>query len=196
MKLNKVISTLSALALASALLSACQNNSNVKSGNDQQKNVETANAFIDAFYSFDPSQLKALLQQAEKSRSPILYYQGWAEGGNYEIMERHPCVATKDSLVVCPVTVKDDLIGALEIDFNVTDTFHIIIGNGQILSINTSSNDPPEYYEARDWVRQNRPELIEIPCQGIWDDGSTPGGCVQAMVQGYREFMAAKKSNE
>jgi hypothetical protein len=159
------------------------------------KNVAAANEFIDAFYSFNSDELESTLTYAEESKPSILYYQGWAEGGNYEIIDRHPCIAKYDSLVICPVTVKDDLIVALEIDFFVTDTFHVTVKKGRILSVTTSSNDPPLYHEARDWVRQNRPELIEEPCRGIWEGGPTPGECVRAMVKGYTEFIAIKKSD-
>ena len=96
---------------------------------------------------------------------------------------------------MCPVTVKDDLIGALEIDFNVTDTFHVKVINGRILSVTTSSNDPPLYHEAREWVRQNRSRLIEEPCRGMWEGGPTPGECCRAMVKAYAEFIAIKKLN-
>ena len=157
-----------------------------------EKNTVAANEFIDAFYSFNSDKLASTLMYAEKSKPSILYYQGWAEGGNYEIIERHACVARNDSLIICPVTVKDDLIGALEINFNVTDTFHIDVMNGRILSVKTSSNDPPLFNEASRWVRQNRPELIEGPCEDIWDGGPTPGECVQAMVRGFAEFMDSK----
>ena len=92
-----------------------------------------------------------------------------------------------DSLIVCPVTVKDDLIGALQIDMFVTDTFHITIKDMKIMHIATSSNDPPLFHEARKWVRENRPELVEVPCDKA---RNAPGDCVHAMVQGYKEFIA------
>jgi hypothetical protein len=38
-----------------------------------------------------------------------------------------PCEVKNDTLIICPVTVEDDLIKALELDLNVTDTFHIVI---------------------------------------------------------------------
>ena len=82
-----------------------------------------------------------------------------------------------------------------EIDFSVTDTFHVTVINGGINSVTTSSNDPPLFHEARDWVRQNRPQLLEEPCRGIWEGGPTPGDCVRAMVKGYAEFIALKKNN-
>jgi hypothetical protein len=160
-----------------------------------EKNIAAANEFIDAFYSFDSDKLESTLTYAEESKPSILYYQGWAEGGNYAIIDRHLCVVKNDSLVICPVTVKDDLIVALEIDFFVTDTFHVKVINGRILSVTTSSNDPPLFHEAREWVRQNRPELIEEPCRGMWEGGPTPDECCRAMVKGFAEFIAIKKIN-
>jgi hypothetical protein len=95
-----------------------------------------------------------------------------------------------DSLVICPITVKDDLIGALNMDFNVTDTFHLTIIGGRIRLIQTTSNDPDLYHKAKEWVRQNRPEMIEKPYEGIWEGGPTPCKCVKAMVEGFAEFKA------
>ena len=156
-------------------------------------NLQLGNAFVDAFYSFDRDSPGALLIAADDTRPGILYYQGWAEGGNYGILTRHPCVKKDDSVTICPVTVKDDLIQALELEEWVTDTFHITIVTDRIIAVATSSNDPDLYYEARDWVRANMPELIDEPCQGMWSDGETPGDCVRAMVAGYREFMASRR---
>lgn len=151
-------------------------------------NIDIANEFIDAFYSFDNDKLASIMSHAEESQPNILYYQKWAECGNYEIVHRHDCVERNDSVVICPITVKDDLIGALNVDFNVTDTFHVTIIEGQIRSVENSSNDPDIYYEAKQWVGQNRPELIEIPCEGIWEGGPSPCECVRAMVKGFAEF--------
>ncbi len=148
-----------------------------------------ANQFVAAFYSFNKDSLQHLLSSARGSQPSILYYQEWAECGNYAIVDRGSCIQKSDSLVLVPVTVKDDLINALQIDFHVTDTFHLTIGNGQIRSVTTSSNDPDVYYEAKEWVKQNRPELIEKACEGIWDGGPTPCACVQGMVKGFAAFM-------
>ena len=74
-------------------------------------------------------------------------------------------------------------------DLFVTDTFHLTVVDGDILSIETSSNDPPLFYEARQWVRENRAELTEGPCS---DESDTPGDCVRAVVQGFKEFMASR----
>jgi len=153
--------------------------------------IPTAETFVDAFYSFDPDALQAALSTAEDSIPSILFYQGWAEGGNYEVMDRIPCGIENEGTVSCSITVKDDLIEALGIDFNVTDTFHLTFSNGQIVSVTTSSNDPQAYYDAREWVENNRPELIDKPCKGFFNGGLTPGDCVRAMVRGYSEFVAS-----
>lgn len=170
------------------LICGCKNATH----SDLNGNLKVAGEFIDAFYSFDRDSLQFILSHADESRQSILYYQKWAECGNYEIIDRHNYIVKNDSLIICPVTVKDDLIGALQIDYNVTDSFHLTIVNRQILSVHTSSNDPVQYYQAREWVEQNRPELIELPCKGIFEDGTTPCECVKAMVSGYTEFAASR----
>jgi hypothetical protein len=154
----------------------------------QRSNIDIASEFIDAFYSLDGDTLKSILTHAKESQPNILYYQKWAECGNYKVIARNDYIIKNDSLVLCPITVKDDLISSLGLDFNVTDTFHITITRGQISSVQTSSNDPDLYYEAKEWVNQNRPELIEKPCEGIWEGGLTACECVKAMVAGFREF--------
>ena len=156
-----------------------------------QDNISVANQFIDAFYSFNSESLLSTLSQTDNNaKQSILYYQGWAKCGNYKIINRKACIEENDSLVICPITVKDDLIGALGIDFNVTDTFHLTIINGQIKTVTTSSNDPELYHQAKEWVKQNRPELIEKPCEGIWEDGKTPCECIKSMVEGFTEFIS------
>ena len=81
-------------------------------------------------------------------------------------------------------------MAALQIDFNVTDTFHITIHNGKISEVKTSSNDPDEYYAAKEWVKEHHPEFIEKACEGIWEGGPTPCECVQGMVMGFHAFKA------
>lgn len=172
------------------IIVSCKNVSNKERDIKQSFKFDIATEFIDAFYSFNRDSLQSTLTHADESKYNILYYQKWAECGNYKVIKRHDCTIKNDSLVICPITVKDDLIGALEIDFNVTDTFHITIIKGQIRLIQTSSNDPDLYYEAKEWVKQNRPELIEKPCEGIWEGGPTACECVKAMVEGFGEFKA------
>ena len=169
---------------------ACERPVNSEDRSPEDQLIIAAESFVDAFYSFDPDVLLTALSSAEDSIPSILFYQGWAEGGNYEILERLPCKVEDAGKVSCSITVKDDLIGALGIELNVTDTFHLSFQDGQIVSVNNSSNDPKAYYEAQQWVEENRPELIEKPCTNFFDGGLTPGDCVRAMVQGYSEFVA------
>ena len=82
-----------------------------------------AEAFIDAFYSFDSLALEATLSSAAGSASAITYYQGWAEGGNYKIVDRKRCEIKAANVVSCSITVEDDPMLAVGIDFDVTDTF-------------------------------------------------------------------------
>jgi len=172
------------------LFVSCKNDSRTVGGNI--RDIDISNEFIDAFYSFNSDTLTAVLSAAKQSHPEILYYQKWAECGHYKIVTRHGLIAKNDSLVLCPVTVKDDLMAALKIDFNVTDTFHITIREGRIRSVTTSSNDPDEYYQAKEWVKKNRPAYIEKQCEGIWEGGPTPCECVQGMIKGFGEFSAEK----
>lgn len=173
------------ISISLFLTYGCKNASH----SNHKSNLKIANEFIDAFYSFDKDSLQSIHSHVDETKQSILYYQGWAECGNYAIISRQVCIEKRDSVVVCPITVKDDLIGALQIDFNVTDTFHLTIVNQQIRSVLTSSNDPVQYYQAKEWVKQNRPELIEKSCEGIWESGTTPCECVRAMVKGFSEFI-------
>jgi hypothetical protein len=172
------------------LLSAsCNNASRPEESLIHETNIVVANKFIDAFYLFSSDSLEAILSEAKAAQPNILYYQKWAECGNYKVITRHDCITKNDSLVLCPVTVKDDLMAGLNINFNVTDTFHLTITRGRIRSVETSSNDPDVYYKAKDWVKQNRPDLIEKPCEGIWAGGPTPCECILGMIKGFKEFV-------
>ena len=176
-----------AIALLFLLLS-CNNNSNENTQLSHRTNKDIGNEFIDAFYSFDRDSLQSILNEAKESQPEILYYQKWAECANYKIVNRAQCVEKNDSTIIFPITVKDDLMAALKIDFNVTDSFHISIKNGKIRTVKTSSNDVADYYKAKEWVTQHRPELVEKACEGIWEGGPTPCECVQGMVKGFTEF--------
>ena len=165
-------------------------------GNDSppvDRSLAAAEAYVDAYYSFDPEALKAVLASAEESLPKMLFYQGWAEGGNYEIVKRFPCAQSNDETIDCSITVKDDLMGALGIDFNVTDSFHVTVVDGEVVRVTNSSNDPQAYHDAEEWVRTNRPELIEPPCIGFFDGGPTPGDCVRAMVSGLAEYASKSR---
>lgn len=183
-------SLLAAITIAITLL-ACDKSVGTTTQNNIESHLLIAEAFIDAFYSFDRIKLQATLRSAEGSVSSIVYYQGWAEGGNYKIIERKTCRSEASNLVHCSITVQDDPMLALGIDFNVTDTFKISFADGAITSVETSSDDLQIYHDAREWVMKELPELIEQPCQGFFADGQTPGDCVRAMTEGYRRFAAA-----
>ena len=175
---------ISILIVCILLLTSCKN---VAPSSTPTKET-LASEFIDAFYSFDKVRLASVLSEAKESQPSILYYQKWAECGNYKVLNRQDFVVENDSTLLCPVTVKDDLMAALAIDFNVTDTFRITVKKGNIRSVTTSSNDPDLYYTAKDWVKQNRNEIIEVPCEGIWEGGPTPCECIKAMIRGFGEF--------
>jgi len=164
-----------------------------KEAAEKSNNAALANTFVDAFYSFDRDSLNAALSFAETSKPNLLYYQKWAECGHYKILQRGRLIEKSDSLILVPVMVKDDLMAALQIDFNVTDTFHLTIHEGRIHFVETSSNDPAVYYEAKEWVKQNRPELIEKACEGIWNGGPTPCECIQGMLTGFAAFVVNQK---
>ena len=146
---SKSTSAFRAFILAGVIAIAGCSTAEQSSIDDMTSSKRLAERFIDAFYSFDPNQLEPLLANAGDASQQLLYYQGWAEGGNYKIIERKPCDGDTPELMVCPITVEDDPVLALKTGFNVTDTFSISISNQTITNVETSSNDQPIYYEAR-----------------------------------------------
>lgn len=155
-------------------------------------NLAAAENLIDAFYSFDRTRLTQVLESAKTSQPAILYYQGWAEGGTYRVLKRIPCIQDGPASAHCSITVKDDLMGALGIPFDVTDTFHVSFAEGRIVAVKTSSNDLPVFDQAFKWVRRERPESIRVACDGFFAGGPTPGDCVRAMVRGFSDFAQSK----
>lgn len=155
---------------------------------DSSPHIAVAERFVDAFYSFEPGAMSEVLAKAGDSKQDMLFYQGWALGGNYVVMQRMPCESFADNSVRCSVTVRDDLVLALGIDFDVTDTFTITFADGAISAIATSSDDPQLYHDARAWVWENRREWVEQPCNGSPDTAADPGLCVSSMLKGYREY--------
>jgi len=171
-------------------ISGCGGEGNASSADPD---VLLAEAFVDVFYSFDEDRLASLLSSAGASRLRLLEYQAWAEGGHYQVIDRMPCQAAEAGLVGCSITVRDDLIAALNLGWWVTDRFELDIEDGEILSVATSSNDPQVYLDARAWVQENRSELVAGPCAESPETGvgQTPGLCAAAMTRGYREFAAS-----
>lgn len=187
------IQTVLRYALAFVLLTGCDDRSNATT---DEASLSSAETFVDAFYSFDREHLVGVLSLAKDSIPEIVYYQGWAVGGNYKVLERKPCVRDGATTVSCSIKVKDDLMGALGIPFDVTDTFHLTFSKGNIVAVKTSSNDLEVFGDAEKWVRRTRPELISEPCKGYFDGGPTPELCVQAMVRGYAEFARSDEFPE
>lgn len=175
------------------ILGSC-GTSSFNQSDSRSTNEMLANQFVDAFYSFSNDSLESILTTAKDSQPNLLYYQKWAECGHYQIVKRGEVIHKSDTVVLVPVTVKDDLMSALQIDFNVTDTFHIVVVDRQIRSVDTSSNDPDMYYEAKDWVKNNRPELIDTECEGIWNGGPTPCECIQGYLAGFVEFAQTNRN--
>jgi hypothetical protein len=157
--------------------------------------VVAAEKLIDAFYSFNPRQLRAAMADAPASQPALLFYQGWAEGGNYAIIERQPCQFADKSEVTCAITVRDDLIAALGTGFWVTDKFHLTISEGRIVKVRNSSNDPPDFDLALDWLRREQPDVMAGPCRGFFAGGPTPKDCVRAVIGGFKAYRAAKRSD-
>ncbi|MGB5076467.1 MAG: hypothetical protein WBO17_03190 [Sphingorhabdus sp.] len=154
-----------------------------------------AEKLIDAFYSSDPRQLLATLGDAPASQPQILFYQGWAEGGNYAIIERQPCQFAGEGEVTCAITVRDDLIAALGTGYWVTDKFHLTFREGRIVQVRNSSNDPPEFDLALNWLRHERPDLMAGPCRGFFAGGPTPQDCVRAVVGVFKAYRATRQSD-
>lgn len=156
---------------------------------DTAKRIVVAEAVIDAFYSYDADALADALDETGDTAS-LLYYQGWAEGGNYEVLDRMPCEATTPTVISCSITVRDDFAEALEFGFDVTDTFTFRFDeNDAITSVTSSSDDPPLMREAFSWLAANRPELTDGVCEGLFEgDGPTPVDCARAVVEAFAQF--------
>jgi len=186
-------------ALCLFFFTACSNESHIVSEEPVvnimedmlAENLETAEAMIDAFYSFDSARLEPILSQAGDSAAGILGYQAWAEGGNYIVLNRPGCASEDGTAnkIACPVTVQDDPVQALETGFDVTDTFHLAFEDGVLVNVDTSSNDQPIYHDARVWVAENMPEVMEGPCvRDQYGARVTAVDCARAMTAGYAKY--------
>lgn len=175
-----------------ALMSGCASEPTTVQPTQSEARLTAAEAFIGDFYSFDLPRLRIAMADAPGSTGDTLYYQQWAEAGHYVVLNRKPCRFAKPNEVVCPVTVKDDLVPALGLSFHVTDDFHFAFHNGRIVKVWNSSDDPPEFHQAMEWLRRERPQIFTGPCRGIWEGGSTPKDCVRAVVNGFNEFAARR----
>ena len=161
-----------------------------------KSHVAAAERLIDAFYSFDPAPLRAALADAPESAPQIVYYQGWAQGGNYAVLDRKPCRSVSADEVSCDIKVRDDLIAALGTGYWVTDTFHLTFRDGRMVKVRTISNDPPEFEKALQWVNAQRPDLLTGVCRDFFAGGPTPQDCVRAVVKGFADYRAARAARK
>jgi hypothetical protein len=153
---------------------------------DKVARVSLGNAFVDAFYSFDPEALEALF--VEGTATGALYYQGFAEGANYRIVHRGDCIAIQAVEIICSITAEDDVVLAVTSELRVTDTFTLTTSDGLLTEMSTSSNDPEIVMDAVRWVFSTYPEIREGVCAGMWIDGETPYECARRIATGAQEY--------
>ena len=150
--------------------------------------LAVAERFVDRFYAWDRAGLADLLNQADGDQANVmLYYQRWAEAGNYAIHSRYPCKRTPEH-TACAITVTDDIGGAL--GYVATDTFQINVANGVILAITSTSDDPPILDEVFAWMASNRPDVMSGPCEKLFAGGTTPEACVREVVRAADDYVA------
>ena len=149
----------------------------------------TAEAFIDAFYSWDRQTLENTLTSDTLGAEQVTYYQGWAKGGNYAIQNRRPCAWAEEE-IQCPITVTDDFGKTL--GYTATDTFHLTIQDSKVASVRFTADDPPIFSELQAWMMAERPEIFAGPCKDFFAGGTTPGDCARAVANAAREFMAKR----
>lgn len=171
------------LASAMLLVSGCASHS------QSNNNLLLAEGFIDAFYSWSPNALSHVLAKAPEDRNRTLYYQAWAEAGDYQIQTRHTCATTSPTEAECAITVTDDIGAAL--GYIATDTFKLTFADNNLVGVSFTSDDPPVLQELFDWLKLQRPEVIDGPCKDLFDGGTTPAACIRAVVQGAKDYRGA-----
>ena len=121
----------------------------------------------------------------------VIYYQGWAEGGNYAIKIRRPCLLENDA-ISCSITVTDNFGQAM--GYIATDTFRLLISNGQISEVTFTADDPPIFEELQQWIMTERPEVLTGPCLDMFAGGNTPQACAKTVSELAEEFMTTRES--
>lgn len=182
------------VAILALSTGACAGAHHLRAG--EEPRLAAAEKLIDAFYSLEAAPLRAALADAPESAPQILYYQGWAEGGNYAVLDRKPCRSVSANEVSCDIQVRDDLIATLGTGYWVTDTFHLTFRDGRIVKVRTSSNDPPDFEQALKWVNAQRPDLMTGPCRGFFAGGPTPQDCGREVVKGFAAYRAAQATTK
>ncbi|MBT6558291.1 MAG: hypothetical protein HON25_07790 [Gammaproteobacteria bacterium] len=152
-----------------------------------QDNLQIAESFLDAFYTFDQSKLaRFLAPNADADR--VLYYQAWAQAANYKVKQRTPCALNVSKAIVCAVTVTDDF--GQTMGYVATDTFTMTFHENKVSAISFEGDDPPIFQQLFAWIAENRPEILEGPCKDLFAGGKTPGDCARAVVVAAKEFVA------
>ena len=154
--------------------------------------IQVAEKFITTFYSWDQDKLRSLLT-SDGNHQAITYYQRWAEGGNYAIKIRRPCVTDQDA-VSCAITVTDDFGRTL--GYTATDTFMVRVSGAQISAVTFTADDPPIFEELQRWIAAERSEVFTGPCLDLFAGGTTPEACAQAVVASAIEFMASREPGQ
>ncbi len=154
--------------------------------------IQLAEKFITTFYSWDQDKLQSLLT-SDGNHQAITYYQRWAEGGNYAIKIRRPCVVDQDA-ISCAITVTDDFGRTL--GYTATDTFTVRVSDAQITAVTFTADDPPIFEELQQWIAAERPEVFTGPCLDLFAGGTTPEACAQAVVASAIEFMASREPGQ
>ncbi len=147
--------------------------------------LEVAEAFIDAFYSWNAAALTQLMDAGEAG-ARALYYQAWAEAGHYVVENRQRCRNLDDGRVECAITVHDDIGQTL--GYVATDVFRLSIEGDRVVGVDFDSDDPPIFDELFAWIAKDRPEVLAGPCRDLFAGGDTPAACVRAVVQAARDF--------
>lgn len=157
------------------------------SGCTQTTPLSTAEIFIDAFYSWDAERLARAINASPEETAAVLYYQGWAEGGHYEVKKRRPCTVSNANQIQCRITVTDDFGKAM--GYTATDTFTLTMNTNQITGVTFEGDDPPIFLELQAWMMTNRPEIFSGPCKDLFAGGTTPGQCARAVARAAQNFM-------
>ena len=154
--------------------------------------LESAEAFIDAFYSYDQTQLASKMDAGAQGER-MLYYQAWAQAANYQVKNRRLCGEEKEH-VVCKITVTDDFGRAL--GYTATDTFTLTIENDLVVGVQSQGDDPPIFMELFDWISKNQPEVLIGPCADMFNGGQTPRDCARSVVRAANQFMEVRGPND
>ena len=157
----------------------------------QEDSIATAERFIDAFYSWQADALAATLEKGEDA-DRALYYQAWAEAGNYAVQTRRPCAREEDGVIQCAITVTDDIGGTL--GYIATDTFHLSIADGLVRAVTFTADDPPILEAVFEYLSANNPEVFAGPCKDMFAGGTTPRACVRAVIDGAQRYLDSRNN--